>query len=128
MFWSATRMIERWWLICGTDTLGVPPMKHNIGPCRRNPFLDSIPATPIMDTQLDELAIKEVLIPLKNNLLRLLKTKILAKKKEYWYEIYLTSFIILHNSERVLDHVVDFSRRFGVNVSIPDHFTFKMLI
>jgi len=115
MFWSATRMIERWWLICGRDTLGLPPMEHNIGPIRRNPFVDAIPATPVMDTQLDELAIRDVLIPLKVNLLRILKAKVLAKKKENWYEIYLASFIMLHNSERVLDHVVDFSRRFGVN-------------
>jgi hypothetical protein len=117
MFWSATRMIERWWLICGTDLLGIRPMEHNMGPCRRNPFMDAIPVTPVMDTQLDELAIRGVLVPLKANLMRLLKEKVLAKKKEYWYEIYLASFIILHNSERVLEHMVDFSRRFGVSVS-----------
>lgn len=88
-----------------------------MGPCRRNPFMDAIPVTPVMDTQLDELAIRGVLVPLKANLMRLLKEKVLAKKKEYWYEIYLASFIILHNSERVLEHMVDFSRRFGVSVS-----------
>lgn len=93
-------------------------MKENIGPCRRNHFVDSVPVTPVMDTQLDELAITEVLVPLKAKLLRLLKARVLAKKKEHWYEIYLASFIILHNAERVLDHVVDFGRRFGVSVSI----------
>lgn len=115
MFWSATRMIERFWLICGPDMLGMVPMKENIGPCRRNQFVDSVPVTPVMDTQLDELAVTDVLIPLKAKLLRLLKLKVLAKKKEHWYEIYLASFIILHNAERVLDHVTDFARRFGVS-------------
>jgi hypothetical protein len=128
MFWSATRMIERWWLICGPDTLGVPPMEGNIGPCRGNPRVNAIPVTPVMDTQLDELTIRDVLIPLKVNLLRLLKAKVLAKKKEYWYEIYLASFVILHNAERVLDHIMDFSRRFGVMVSFQDYFTFEMLM
>ncbi|KAJ5611890.1 hypothetical protein N7528_008995 [Penicillium herquei] len=117
IFWSATRMIERFWLICGDDRLGMPPMKHNIGPCRWNPLVEAIPVTPVMDTQLDELAIGHVLIPLKNNLLRLLKAKIYAKKRENWYEIYLACFIVLHNSERVLSHIMDFSRRFGVNPS-----------
>lgn len=70
-----------------------------------------------MDTQLDELAIREVLVLLSAKLLQLLQRKVLARKKEKWYEIYLACFVILHNSERILDHVVDFSRRFGVNVS-----------
>ncbi|KAF8852530.1 hypothetical protein BDZ45DRAFT_109361 [Acephala macrosclerotiorum] len=114
MFWSATRMIERFWLICGDDTLGMSPMEQNLGLCRLSPFYDAIPVTPVMDTQLDELAIKDVLIPLNINLLRLLKAKVLAKKKEHWYEIYLASFIILHNSERVNEHILDFCHRFGV--------------
>ncbi|KAJ8061982.1 hypothetical protein OCU04_009765 [Sclerotinia nivalis] len=66
-----------------------------------------------MDTQLDELAIKYVLIPLKFEGLRLLKARVLAKK-EHWYKIYLACFIILHNSKRVNEHILDFSRRFGV--------------
>ncbi|KAL8952550.1 MAG: hypothetical protein Q9222_001540 [Ikaeria aurantiellina] len=115
LFWSATRMLERFWLICGEDMLGLPPMEHNIGPCRRNPAVDAIVVTPIMDTQLDELAVSGVLIPLKSKLLRLLKKRILTKKKEYWYEIYLASFVILHNSERILSHVVDYARRFGMS-------------
>ncbi|PVH81306.1 hypothetical protein DL98DRAFT_416727 [Cadophora sp. DSE1049] len=41
-----------------------------------------------MDTQLDELAIKDVLVPLKTNLLSLLKSRILAKKKEYCHACY----------------------------------------
>ncbi|EPE33006.1 hypothetical protein GLAREA_06018 [Glarea lozoyensis ATCC 20868] len=114
MFWSATRMIERFWLICGNDTLGLPPMDENLGFCRRSQFFPSVPVTPVMDTQLDELAIEHVLIPLKTKLLRILKARVLSKKKEFWYEIYLTCFIILHNSERVNEHILDFSRRFGV--------------
>jgi hypothetical protein len=55
-----------------------------------------------MDTQLDETAIKHVLIPLISKVPRLLKDKVLVKKKKDWYEIFLASFIILHNSEVVL--------------------------
>ncbi|RYO97406.1 hypothetical protein DL765_011250 [Monosporascus sp. GIB2] len=115
MLWSATRMIERSWLITGADMLGLPPMKQSIGPCRLNPYIEAVPVTPIMDTQLDEIAIKHVLIPLKSKLLRLLKEKVLEKKKENWYEIFIASFIILHNSEVILGHVMDYSRRFGIS-------------
>lgn len=110
-------MIERVWLITGRDTLGLPPMKHSIGPCRYNPFIEAIPVTPIMDTQLDEIALKHVLIPLKSKVLHLLKDKVLEKKKENWYEIFLASFIVLHSSEVVLGQVMDYSRRYGITVS-----------
>src|SRR4051812_2071355 len=102
-------MIERFWLITGDDMLGLPPMTERIGPCRYNPYIKAVPVTPIMDTQLDELAIKHVLIPLKLKLLGLLNEKILEKKRENWYEIFLATIIILHNSEIVLGQVMDFS-------------------
>ncbi|KAK3990770.1 hypothetical protein QBC44DRAFT_238353, partial [Cladorrhinum sp. PSN332] len=117
-FWSATRMIERFWLICDVgqqNILGVPPMRENIGPCRRNPRVDAIPVTPAMDTQLDEIVIRHVLTPLSKAILRKLKAQVLAKKKENWHAIYLVSFILLHNVEQVLAHIIDFSRRFSLN-------------
>ena len=118
LFWSATRMIERTWLICGEDLLGMPSMEHDIGPCRRNPSLEAIPATPVMDTQLDELTIGSVLIPLGKKFLSLLKKRTLAKKKEHWYEIYLATFVVLSNLEQILDDVVDFTERFGMKVRL----------
>lgn len=127
MFWSATRMIERFWFICGTDLLGVSPMEHDIGPCRRHPSVAAITVTPVMDTQLDELAIGGLLVPLAAKLLRQLKERTLAKKKEYWYEIYLATFVVLHNSEQILDHVVDYARRFCISVSIRRHTRPKVL-
>ena len=72
-----------------------------------------------MDTQLDELAMKHVLIPLKSKLLRLLEKKVVEKKRESWYEIFLASFVILHNSEVILGQVMDFSRRYGISVRPP---------
>ncbi|KAK3075907.1 hypothetical protein LTR53_000336 [Teratosphaeriaceae sp. CCFEE 6253] len=118
LFWSATRMIERTWLICGDDLLDLDPMKESIGPCKRNPFVAAIPATPRMDTQLDQLAIGGILIPLGRRLLGMLKQKALGKKRADWYEIYLASFIILNNTERVLHDVVDFTQGCGMT-SMP---------
>ncbi|KAK0871223.1 hypothetical protein LTR87_012969 [Friedmanniomyces endolithicus] len=114
LFWSATRMIERAWNIVGDDLLGVPAMQSDIGPCRRNPTRDSVPVTPIMDTQLDELAIGGVLIPLGSKLLRLLKARTLLKKAEHWYEIHLTTLIIMNNFEQILVDFMGFTSRHGM--------------
>lgn len=117
-FWSATRLIERTWLICGEDLLGLPPMEDNLGPCLQNRSMDAIPATPHMDTQLDELVIGAILIPIGKKFLRLLKERTLARKKEHWYEIYLATFIVLSSFEQILVDVVDFTERLGMIVSI----------
>lgn len=114
-------MIERTWLICGADLLGMPPMTHPIGPCNANPFMPAIPATPVMDSQLDELAIGSVLLPLGSDLLRLFKAKVLARKKEDQYEIFLAAFLILSNAERVLHDMVDFTEACGLQVRYVAH-------
>jgi len=80
--------------------------------------MDAVPATPLMDTQLDELAIGTVLIPMGKKFLRLLKERTLTREKEHWYEIYLATFIVLSSFEQILADVVDFSERVGIVVSI----------
>ncbi len=70
-----------------------------------------------MDTQLDELAIGGVLIPLGSKLLRLLKARTLLKKAEHWYEIHLTTLIIMNNFEQILVDFMGFTSRHGMTVS-----------
>lgn len=113
-------MIERTWLICGDDLLGIAPMTQNIGPCRWNQFIPggAVPTTPWMDTQLDELTIRALLEPFRNQFLKLLQDRVRAKKKEFWYEIFLASFVVLNSAEHVFKHVDDFAKRFGLTVSI----------
>lgn len=62
-----------------------------------NPWNGMIPVTPIMDTQLDEIAIKGSPLSLKDRFLRELKGKVHQKQREDWFEIYLTVFIIMCN-------------------------------
>lgn len=117
MFWSATCMIGRFWLITGDNMLGLEPMTERIGPRRFNPYVKAVPVTSIMDTQLDEITIKHVLKPLKEKLLDLLDKTVFEKKGENWYETCLATFIILHNSEVIISQVVDDSSRYGISVS-----------
>ncbi|KAK4151390.1 hypothetical protein C8A00DRAFT_17199 [Chaetomidium leptoderma] len=115
MLWSTTKMVWKRWLVCGTDTLGMRTMEHDMPIYLRNPFMDSALVTPVMQVQLETMLVRDVLVPLKDKLLRLLKEKILAKKKEDWYEIYLVSFIILHNTEWEVGRIAYFTRRLGLN-------------
>ena len=115
--WTATRVTERTWLITGEDLLGLEPMRGDIGPHRRNIFYPCIPTTPIMDTQLDELTIGGVLFQSGKNLLRMVHDLTRAQNKEDWYELFLTTFIIMHNYELVLEDIVDFANRNGRSVS-----------
>lgn len=90
----------------------------DIGLVRHNPDQKSISATPIMDTQLDELAIAGVLTRLCNEVLQGLLRAFKPKDKKRWYEAFLVTFILLHNMEQVLDDVVDFEKRCGLQVSV----------
>lgn len=68
---------------------------------RNNPWNGIIPVTPIMDQQLDQIIIREILIPWRDSLLRELDRKIYdhKKAKENWFEVYLTIFILLNSTE-----------------------------
>jgi hypothetical protein len=78
-----------------------------------------------MDTQLDELAIGGVLFQLGKNLLNMVHDLTRKQRKEDWYELFLTTFIIMHNYELVLEDIVDFANRNGKSVShkllLPDY-------
>jgi len=58
----------------------------------------------MMDTQLDQIVIAEVLEPLKKKLLERFEAKIALNLPEDWFEIYLSSFIILNHVERLAKH------------------------
>ncbi|KAI2602324.1 hypothetical protein GGR54DRAFT_634076 [Hypoxylon sp. NC1633] len=111
-FWVATRFIEKPWRICSDGLPGfeAPYELH----C---PFNGIIPVTPIMDTQIDDMAIKFLLNPLGKRILKDLNEKIHEKKRENWFEIYLATFIIMNNFEFVFSDVVDYTKRHGLKPS-----------
>lgn len=113
-FWVATRFIEKPWRICSA---GLPGFYPSIEPSC--PFSGIIPVTPIMDTQIDDMAIKALLDPLGKRILAELNRKILEKTKENWWEIYLATFIIMNNFEFVFNDVRDYTSRHGLRVSAP---------
>jgi hypothetical protein len=97
--WAISRMIEIEWEMCGPDTLGVSRITDET-----NPRKGKIPIPPMMDTQLDQIVIKEVLYPLKKKFLDRFEAKISPMRTEDWFDIYLTSFIVLNHIERLAHH------------------------
>jgi hypothetical protein len=83
-----------------------------------NPWRGVIPINPIMDTQLDDIIIRDSLIPLRTALLKGLKRRIEEKKREHWFEIYLTIFIIMCNFEWIWTDAMDYTTRYGLKPTI----------
>ncbi|SLM34575.1 hypothetical protein LPUS_03411 [Lasallia pustulata] len=108
--WVTNRMIERTWRLCGDDTLGLEPVSD-----KTSPWADTVPVTPLMDQQLDQIVIQWLLKPLRKPILTNLKRFIKEKAKENWFEIHLTIFILLHNSEVHLAHARQFAQRYGMS-------------
>jgi hypothetical protein len=112
--WVATRLTERTWTLCGEETLGVNPCRNN-----SDPWEGQVPVTPIMDQQLDQVVIREILIPSASAFLNKLKEKVYneADRKATAFEIYLTFFVLLSNAEMQIAHSRRFAQRYGFSVS-----------
>ena len=112
--WSATRLIEETWRICGEDTLGMEPVGDD------SPWAGIIPVTPVMDQQLDQMAIREVLNPLKKYILSALHARFQdaakpPRSKRNWLELFLVSFVLLHNCATQLGAEQRFAERYGMS-------------
>lgn len=122
--WAISRMIEIEWEMCGRpgeDTLGVERISD-----QANPRKGKIPIPPMMDTQLDQIVIGEVLEPLKKKILGTFEAKVALNRPEDWFEIYLSSFIILNHIERLAKHSAFHARLHAMPVSCqPLHFLFS---
>jgi len=105
-FWVAGRFIEKPWAIVGDETLG---MECDTNP--RSPYHDFIPVTPIMDFTIDNITINRLLKEALNLIRKRLKEKTLPRKKEDWFEIYLTVFILLNHVDLTMAHDIEFARR-----------------
>lgn len=109
--WSTTRMIEYLWRICGDDTLGIPLITDT-----SNPWYGTIPIPPAVDTQLDQIVIQNILVPLRAKLLGRLQEMINNHRPDTWFEIYLTIFILLTSAESSACHSKTFSKRHRLSV------------
>jgi len=111
--WAACRIIEGYWGMCGVETLGIPPVEDTTG---RKPWGGTVPITPIMEMQLDQIMIQDILNPLRMDILQELSRKIEANKAKFWFEIYLTIFALLSSIKVSSAHNYYLAKRCGRSV------------
>jgi hypothetical protein len=112
---ALNRSIERDWRISGSETLRQEAISD-----RNCPWSGKIPITPMMDTQLDQIIIKDILTPLRNKVLLALQNKMQDGKKEDWFEIFLTMFVLSTSTEWLLRHSRGNALRYNAQVTYPE--------
>ncbi|KAI9805762.1 MAG: hypothetical protein M1833_005255 [Piccolia ochrophora] len=118
-FWVAARLIETPWKITGEEKLGMSP-----DTTKSSPYFGVVPVTPIMDFQIDNIVIHGQLNELLKRVRRGLIEKSLAGKKEDWFDIQLTMFVLLNHADMVMGHDVEFAKR----NNLPERFSHNHLI
>jgi hypothetical protein len=118
-FWVAGRLIEDPWSIRGEETLGMA-----LDPLPESPFSQRIPITPIMDFQIDNIIIYDYLVAILYYIRKAIKEKIMSKKREDWFDLYLIIFVLLHHVDLTMKHDIDFA----INHNLPRRFSNRPLI
>ena len=80
------------------------------------PYNGIVPVTPIMDTQIDDIALRALVIPLGQLVIRELNKKVQQRKPENWPDIFLATFIILSNFGFIFSDVMAYTNRHGIKV------------
>ncbi len=112
--WMLTRLTEgSWRIFCGGAMIGLEPTNEP-----GHPFCGIVPVTPVMDTQLDDIVFRDLLLPLTQRLLKKMKDKMEEHKMQNWLEIYLALFVMMSNMEWIMKDLVAWTNRHGLKVCI----------
>lgn len=92
-------------------------LDHNHAFCDPDsPYYFKIPVTPVMDTQIDQIVIKAILVPLRHSIQRRLRKLVEENDPINWFTIYLCTFIVLNNYELATVHDREFALRYSLPV------------
>ncbi len=98
----------------GADTLGISEITDPT-----SPHNGKVPIPPIMDTQLDQVVIQNILTPLRKRVVEKFEKLITPVKREAWWEVYLSAFVILNHIERLARHSAIHARTHTLPVRFP---------
>jgi hypothetical protein len=118
--WATVRVIEIPWQFCGSDTLGTKPPSDPT-----NPWFGKLRLPPIMDTQLDQVVIQHLLLPLRDQILKDLDQNIHNHRPDNWFETYLTICILLNHTSMSSKHGRRFAKTYGISVSLISSVCFR---
>ncbi|KAK0744774.1 hypothetical protein B0T21DRAFT_380941 [Apiosordaria backusii] len=106
--WVVCRMTSSPVYICGDDTLGGTP--HPL-------YNNKIPMPLIMTAQFECINYTTFLRPWSKAVLKQLNDLVLAKKREYWFTIYLVMFVLLHSCAMITRRDAETARQYKMPVS-----------
>jgi hypothetical protein len=71
-----------------------------------------------MDTQIDDTALRELLLPWGQELLSRLRELICdsEKRKKHWFQIFLAIFILMNNFSFIFEDISAYTTRHGMKV------------
>ena len=112
--WVTCRLCSNPVHICGEETLGGRAVYSNGVSLHEG----KVPMPLLMTAQFECINYTTFLRPWSRQVLRRLNELVLAKKREYWFTIYLTLFVLLHSCSMMTRRDEEFARQFGVRVSL----------
>lgn len=105
-----TRLASKSFNICGKERLGIEIVEDPASPYYRR-----TPIPPFLDAQIDQIWM-EKMGKSKKEMLSELKKKIMGRKEEDWYQIFLTLFLLIANLEFIYKVQNDQLNRYYRNV------------
>ena len=112
---TITRLIRQSFNIAGSETLGFEEIDDP-----DSPYYGRVPIPKVLDAQLDELWMSKMSILRKQTLKELDKMILPGKsRKENWYNIFLTTLILLYNMEVIYQNQHEQRERYQTHVGWP---------
>lgn len=108
-----TRLLSKSFNLTGKETLSIPEVDDPV-----SPYFGRRPIPPLLDAQIDQLWM-QIMKKIKKNLLSELKRKIMGRRKEDWYQNFLTLLILIANLEFVYAVQNDQLNRYCLKVCHP---------
>ena len=98
--------------IFGKETLGMKPQDYD--PKCSN--WGKILLPPVLNAQMEVIVTEKMLLPLKKAVLKGLETLLKENKRELWFTIYLSIFILLHSCALLTAADMKRARKYGMQV------------
>lgn len=109
--WVVCRLTSNPVFICGPETLGGTLITEP-----ESKYYGRVPMPKIMTAQFECIEYTNFLRPWSKAVLKQLNDLVLAKKREYWFTIYLALFVLLHSCSMVTRRDAETARKWGMRV------------
>lgn len=97
--------------ICGSEKLGGETVDD-----RNSPYYLRVPMPKIMIAQMECIIYTKILRPMSKKVLTDLHSLVMQNKREYWFTIYLTTFILMHSCSMLTKRDEETAQKYNLQV------------